>query len=367
MRKILLATTALVGFAVAGAAEAATSPLTVTVGGGVEFVAGAAHESKASGAINTTGGDFESIYSLNFGVAGKAANGIEYGGDIVIDNDVDSLTLEGSSANIGVSKADIFMSGAFGKIVLGDTRGATELSVKAPSVVGIRYLDFLGAGNYAKNLVTGVDSLDHSTNVTYFTPKVGNEMHKVQAGVTYVPQFYEFGSDVQRTGSSAYRNVVKGALAYTGNFKPVAVSLSGDIVTAAASRSAAHATTARPFTSFGVGMQAAYNGFTFGGNYANMGHYNTIIGQDKEQQQFGAGVTYEFNKVTVGANYLGGEGYSSFAGDYAKEFNNYALGGTYTWAPGLSTNVNGVLFGQKTEAGLKNDGYVLLVSQKLAF
>ena len=48
MRKILLATTALVGFAVAGAAQAAapasTSPINVTVGGSVDFLAGAFHE-----------------------------------------------------------------------------------------------------------------------------------------------------------------------------------------------------------------------------------------------------------------------------------------------------------------------------------
>jgi len=94
MRKILLASTALVGFAVAGAAQAATAPLTVTIGGDVDAVAGAFHESKASTYDGQTtakraGDDFETLYSLNFGVAGKTGNGVEYGGHLVLDNNPD--------------------------------------------------------------------------------------------------------------------------------------------------------------------------------------------------------------------------------------------------------------------------------------
>ncbi|MDD3370273.1 MAG: hypothetical protein PHE27_00450, partial [Alphaproteobacteria bacterium] len=118
------------------------------------------------------------------------------------------------------------------------------------------------------------------------------------------------------------------------------------------------------------GLEAAAQGFTVGANYADNGRYNSVVGAaKKDQKMVGAGIKYEFNKVAVGFNYLGGDGYSgaNFANDYVKEFSNYSLGGTYTWAPGLSTNVNGVLFNQKTDTGVKNDGYVLLLSQKLAF
>jgi hypothetical protein len=375
MRKFLLATTALVGFALSGAAQAAVSPLAVTIGGGVEFAAGAAHESKASGATNVTGGDFETIYTLDFGVTGKSANGMEYGGKILLDNDVYAYTLNSPGSEIRVMEGSVFLSGAFGKLVLGDSRGATSLQVKAPSVVGVRYIDFLGAGDYAKDIIIGVDGKDHSTNVTYFTPKIGNELHKVQAGVTYAPHFYQYGSDVQRTGTSSYRNVVKGAIAYTGNFKPVAVTASADIVTAAMSRTRAssHDTRVRPFSAYEFGLQAAYDRFTVGANYSDAGHGNTNVTQNKDQQIFGAGVKYDLNNLALGFNYIGGEGYSQFTdwtsddAQYVKSFNTYGLGGAYSWAPGLTTNVNGVLFDQKTGAGVKNDGYVLLVSQKLAF
>jgi len=115
-----------------------------------------------------------------------------------------------------------------------------------------------------------------------------------------------------------------------------------------------------------------------GVNYANEGRAYTAIGENKTQQQFGAGLKYEFSKLAVGVSYLGGEGYDNVltnaggattaAGmNYVKEFNSYGLGGAYTWVPGLTTNVDGVLFDQKTETAVKDDGYVLLVSQKLAF
>ncbi len=401
MRKILLATTALVGFAVAGAAQAATSPLNVTIGGSVDAVAGQFHESKVSAVqgANRTAHDFETIYALNFGVTGKAGNGLEYGGNLTLDNAPDIADgFRGTANGIAVTTADIFLSGAFGKVQLGDSRGATDLALSTPTVgegqVSGRYIDFLDTESFAKNFVVGVDGTDHSTNITYFTPKVGNDTNKVQAAVSFVPQFYNYGSSVAKyqggtttttntNNLSPYKDVVKGAVAYTGTFKPVTVGASAHIITGSADASAtnqqawiAHAPTGpginvRDFTAWGLDAQAAAEGFTLGVNYVDQGHYNTVAGQTKDQQQFGAGLKYEFSKVAVGVNYLGGEGYSNTLsvsrGNYVKEFNSYGAGGAYTWAPGLTTNLDGVLFDQKTEGNVKNDGYVLLVSQKLAF
>ncbi len=395
MRKILLATTALVGFAVAGAAQAATSPLNVTIGGSVDAVAGQFHESKASAPTSLRSShDFETLYALNFGVTGKAS-GFEYGGNLTLDNAPDiSDGFSGSNGGISVTTADIFLSGAFGKVQLGDARGATDLALSTPTVgegqVTGRYIDFLDTASFAKNLVVGVDGTDHSTNITYFTPKVGNDTNKVQAAVSFVPQFYNYGSSVVKyqgnnannstNGLSPYKDVLKGAVAYTGTFKPVTIGASAHIITGSADTTVTNnqawianalAGKVRDFTAWGLDAQAAAEGFTLGVNYVDQGHYNTVGAQNKDQQQFGAGLKYEFSKVAVGVSYLGGEGYSNTlsvsGGNYVKEFNSYGAGGAYTWAPGLTTNLDGVLFDQKTEGNVKNDGYVLLVSQKLAF
>jgi len=119
-----------------------------------------------------------------------------------------------------------------------------------------------------------------------------------------------------------------------------------------------------------------YKGFTLGFNYADLGRYGVYPDQNRAQHVLGAGLKYEFSKYAVGFNWLGGEGYdnmlnlaSDHATAYVKDFNNYMLGGTYAWAPGLTTNVSAVLFSQTLDkTGAKdNDGYVLLISQKLAF
>jgi hypothetical protein len=381
MRKILLATTALVGFAMAGAAQAATAPLNVTVGGSIDFVAGAFHESRAAGATNSASGDFETVYSLAFGVTGKTCCGIEYGGDLVLDNDIDPVIAEaradpyvGNSNNIYVTKATVFLAGAYGKVQLGDARGATDLVVAGPNMIGYRYIDFLDGERYSKKLIIGVDGKDHSTNVTYYTPKVGNDMHKVQAAVTYIPNYIQYGSTVQLTEKSGYINVLKGVLAYTGNFKSVAVNASADIINGNMNNSVfSGSTAARPFTSWGLAAQAAYDGFTVGATYTDLGHFMSGADQNKDQKLFGASLKYEFSKYAVGFNYLGGNGYDNRMAltgtDYVKTFNNFGFAGAYTWAPGLTTNANAVLFEQRLDktGARDNDGYVLLISQKLTF
>ena len=88
MRKILLATTALVAFA--GAAQAAESPISVNVGGYVDFRAAQFHESDKSQGTSIVSKrrstDFETEYRLNISAEGKAANGIEYGGLVSLWN-----------------------------------------------------------------------------------------------------------------------------------------------------------------------------------------------------------------------------------------------------------------------------------------
>ncbi len=389
MRKFLLATTALIGFAAAGAAQAATAPLSVTVSGSIDFVAGAFHASKASEATNPSSGDFETLYTLDFGIAGKAANGITYGGALALDNYPDMTTaLAGNSNNVAVRTATVFMSGAYGKIQLGDARGATDLTI-TPSAAGEgqvfgRYIDFLTTATYSKNLVVGLENTDHGTNITYYTPKFGSNTNKVQAGVTYEPYIYEYGStvtlarkDATNAGVSPYKNVVKGAVAYEGAFDKVKLDASAHVVSGVSNVVGVNGKV-RDFTSWGIGAQVAANGFTLGANYVDWGHFFIQPGQNKSQEQYGAALKYDFCcKLTVGVSYLGGKVYNVFSNlaipgtgsdrSYTKESNSYGAGGTYTWAPGLTTNVDGVLFQQKTNATVKNDGYVLLVSQKLAF
>jgi hypothetical protein len=444
MRKLLLATTALFGsVALSGAAHAMpaqTSPITLNVGGYVDFVAGFSNESQGvlsatsaaaasdfglpSGATGVASQfanrDFETEYKINFDAMGKASNGIQYGANVSLWNGPEVQNLwTGGGATVELNSAYVWMSGAFGKAMFGDSHGATDLFVYAPTVgegqVDGRYMDFVSPFYVDRMYASGIDNTEHSTNITYYTPKVGNDDNKVQAGITYEPEMYDYGSSVVKTGiaqndgtvtansnfangpASPYQDVIKGALQYDGNFHPVNVALSGQIITGSAGANRTLGTTSTPFlfafapgasgteaakfrdfTAWGAGTQIGFNGFTVGGSYNNTGRYGTTFGQNKDQADESLGLKYEFDKVALGASWLTGHGYDNMLADtsnggstantnYVKEFNAYGAGATYTWFPGLTSSLDGVWYNQSSNTNDPNEGYVVLVSQKMTF
>jgi hypothetical protein len=432
MRKLLLATTALVGgIAMAGAAQAApapSAPITLNVGGYVDFAAGFYQESNNlnsgnasgnSGSVYRNGHDFETEFKLNFDAMGKAANGIEYGANVSLWNGAEvtngggagtttTTPFSGGANQVTVNSAYVWMSGGFGKVLMGDVHGATDLFVYAPTVgegqIDGRYMDFTDPTTLARFQPSGIDNTEHSTNITYYTPKVGNDNNKVQAGITYEPNMYDYGQNVIKYGTSGtnandlryspYQDVIKGGLQYTGNFRPVNVVVGGQIIQGFGSNANVGNTAlgqgapggignavgsqARDFTAYGIGTQVGFAGFTVGGSYVNEGNYMTVNGQNHTQDIWTLGAKYEMDKVAVAANWLTGQGYDNMlagvAGtvnnsNFVSGFNAYGVGASYTWFPGLTSNIDGVYFmqGDRSIPANQNDGYVLLVSQKMTF
>ena len=414
MRKILLATTAIIGVALAGAAHAAApaSPISLNVGGYDDFVAGLQN----GGAANPTGGkvnhtDFENEFKISFDALGKASNGVEYGANVSLWNGPEatqSTPWSGGSNSVTVNSAYVWLSGAFGKVLFGDEHGASDLFVYAPTVgegqTDGRYMDFVNSSRIASFMIrpSGFDNTEHSTKVTYYTPKVGNDTNKVQLGVSFAPSLYNYGQNAVLTNSSStvpagtkdsispYQNILKGDLQYTGNFRPVNVTASAQITHGGSGHEALGSTSfgagigsafgpTKDFNAYGFGLQAAWNGVTVGGGYNSMGAYNVVNGQNKDQNSFNLGAKYEFDKVGVAASWVNGEGYDNLLTggsgtaaiantNYVKTFNAYGAGATYTWFPGLTSNVDADFVDQKVsdETG-KQGGYVVLVSQRLAF
>lgn len=383
MRKILLATTALVAFA--GAAQAADSPVSVNVGGYVDFRAG--HFSEAtnnnSGVVDRRDSDFETEYRLNIAAEGKASNGIEYGGLVSLWNGAVYNAANGENG-VRMDQAYVWLSGNWGKVVLGDDHGASDLNVYAPTVgegqVDGTYTDFTDPTTLTVFQPGYLDESENSTKVTYYTPKVGNENHKVQLGVSYAPNFYDQGQNVVKYESSSspvYRDAVEATAQYNGNWSPVNTVASASLV----SSSNGYTGSVREFTAWGLGAQAMYAGFTFGGSYFDAGSFNTLAGQDNDQNVWSLGVKYEFDKVALALNGLSGKGYNNLftvAGtgadaNYVDDFKALGLGATYTWFPGLTTAADLVFFGQDradqigSVAADKNYGHVVTIAQKITF
>ncbi len=402
MRKILLATTALVAFA--GAAQAAESPIQVTVGGSVDFRAALFHEAEkpaADGAIalERRHGDFNTEYGLNIAAEGKAAGGIEYGAMIKLDNSA-ALGETSPADQIKMDQAYVWMSGAFGKVLMGDEHGASDLFVMAPTVgegqIDGSYTYFTDMTTLAQFQPVYIDALESNTKFTYYTPKVGNANHKVQLGVSYAPSNDSEGNnvDLYRANVTGYRDVIETAIQYTGNFSPVNVVVTPMM---AFGEGESNSNDFRDFTVWGLGAQAMYAGFTLGGSYVDAGHMGTTkaANETKDQNVWTIGLKYEFDKVALATNYMRGKGYydlvdgsttitenvtidgtaatatttsNTIGTTYVDRFSALGFGATYTWFPGLTTAADAVFFDQNREDNARNNiGHVLMLSQKMAF
>ena len=118
MKKVLLASTALIGFAGAAAAE-------VSLSGYAEI-----------GIKGGTGMDtqFHNDIDVTFNLSGQSDNGLEFGATIDLDEVTTSGEVGGeatsSSAFTGsfsnFNKSSVWVSGSFGKVTLGDTDGAFD-------------------------------------------------------------------------------------------------------------------------------------------------------------------------------------------------------------------------------------------------
>lgn len=409
MRKLLLATSALVGiaaFAPGAHAQTKDSPLDVNVGGYVDFRAGAFTESNdiRGAGSERRNHDFETEYKINLDVTGKATRGVEYGGRISLWNggtysgtaSIGNTSANGTVGGTVTQTADayVFLAGAYGKVIAGDHNGASDLFVYAPTVglgqVDGQYTNFTDPSTLAGFMPSYIENgTDYSTKVTYMTPQVGNEDHKVQLAVSYAPNSANAGQSVVKyagvSTGPAYRNYVKGAVQYQGNFSPVNVVLSADLVSGNGENSALTGATPDDFTSWGIGGQLSYAGFTAGGSFVDAGSFGAVtntnaaaINQNKTQYTWSAGLKYEMDKYAIAASYLNGRGYvNSFTGaaaptanntNYVSYFNAYGVGGAYTWFPGMATQLDYVHFYQKRQdVASRNAGDVVVLSQKLTF
>ncbi len=114
MKKVLLATTALVGLAGAAAAE-------VTISGSAEM-------GIVGGGVNATNGSggetqFFNDVDIKFTLTGESDSGLSFGAVVDLD---EAGNLGNEFDNQGTS---VFISGAFGTLTMGDTDGAIDWAI----------------------------------------------------------------------------------------------------------------------------------------------------------------------------------------------------------------------------------------------
>jgi predicted porin len=366
MRKLLLATSALLGASVgiAGVANAGTltpnapnpapGSITVTLNALVEAFAFAGSDSGTNaipGQKTATYGiaTYSRLYPSFDGVL---ANGLKYGGSMEIRHDNGAAT--GANSNFYIQREFIYIGAdKFGKVYVGAQVQPSELFQSGnPANFNTGGWDGDLPGVFAKGLPYFIDDdNDQANKIVYVSPQFSG----FDFGLSFEPNNYgnEYGKPLTRatsvdpalsTGQYGKRvNTVDGAARYQGTFGPVGVK--ADI---AGSYGGSVTSTNDLFGNYqNYSLVGGGVGVTFSGVELD-GHIDTgKYGQDLVPLAPGqsgttawiVGGSYTFGPVIVGASYYGFDSGITRSEDTAAGLlHGYgiAAGGTYTLAPGAS-------------------------------
>ena len=141
MKKVLFATTALVAFAGAAAAE-------VSLSGYAEM------------GIKDNGSDivFHTDIDATFKMSGETDNGLSFGASVDLDEVNNSVSLGGSAPN-GFNNENVFIKGSFGNLTMGDTDGAFDWALTEVGMLSSLADDHTTHAGYSGN-----SGLDGSTD-----------------------------------------------------------------------------------------------------------------------------------------------------------------------------------------------------------
>ena len=351
MKKFLIGTTALLGSLVF-AQVAAAGDMKVTLGGAVEFQAGFVSQDNDNG---QAGREFRTLPELVIKADNKADNGLSYGALVKLNNE-DSV----GAGDVTADELYMYGSGSFGRVELGDTKGASyNLVVAAPTVgdhVGDRsgqvdgpFAAFAGVG---PSIGVRAANTDDSTKISYYTPRFSG----FQAGLSYTPTPGSYGKDITRAYSVMnYKDAVETGVNYKGEFSGVKLGASAGFNFA----DAAEGSNLEKARAWQVGAQVGYQNFAVGAGYVDNGKTNNFLGDNNEKTAWNVGASYEVGAFGVAVNYL--------AEDYDNNgtYKAVGVGGVYKLAPGLTTGADVVHF--KDKATVEEKGTVFLLSTKASF
>lgn len=314
MKKILLASTALVAFAGAAAAEVSLS------GTGIISIIGGDGQSNGNDSAR-----FLTSADVGFTMTGETDGGLAFGAYIELD--------EADKASN--SNESVWVSGAFGKVTFGDTNSAID-QVMAETTQGANLTDeyTIHAGAFANFLDESVDntvmrydyamgdfalaaslevSEDDSKDIGWSVGAAYNMA--ITGGSVTLSAGYQVASDYAGVGANHSR-----------------VNNNAAIVPGAVADAKVAAIGASVKLDNGLGMSA---------QYATIENFN---GAGNDADQWGIGASYTTGAITLGASY--GEIDADLA---AADIESYAVGASY--ALGGGTNLFAGMISEKVGGG----------------
>ncbi len=379
MKKILLGTTTLVGAALLAGVASAETPK-VTLGGVADFQAGFVSEDNDA---NERSGAFRNDTELSFNIDGVADNGLRYGGQIILETDVeDDVDTQGTNA----ARTYLYMEGAWGRVQGGSDLGVSktmkiDASGLARATGGIdgdfRYFgiavgtpsgmiatpDLVLDHGSVTSLVAGHESSENLSKISYYTPRFSG----FQAGVSYLFDTTDRAQAVTRSDNDTgeAESVFLWAANWEGKFDQIGIRLGGT-----GEWGSAEDNTQEDLRTWQAGAELAFMGFKVAGSY---GDWNDSLATkatssaNEDRHFWTVGGSYEYGPWGASVTYLA----STYeVANVDNEFDNLSFGVDYKLAPGFTPYAEVSFFDiDEDGTGLANDndGTVFIVGSQLAF
>ncbi|MCC4239908.1 porin [Thalassospira povalilytica] len=343
MKKILVASSALVAVAFAGQAQA-SEKISLSVSGYMEqWIGGVSQDSKfeAPGAMYS---DTE----VHFKGSTTLDNGIEVGAAIEFE-------AEGEYNN-NTDEQYLYINGGFGQVKLGQEDGAAaDMTITAPNVgpAGVNDGDMPNLATLNKTPDNAWDDGDDN-KLTYYTPSLGG----FRAGVSYTDDDGSEASDenVNNEGDS----VVSAGVEYKGDFDGVSIAV------------AASGESKGEGEWYHVGGTVGFGAFTVGASYgvreAEFGKGENVVTTEDDDMGVDFGVSYAMDAATVSATYMYAEMEDGTATTGQDEFNGVDLGLAYTLGAGVTWKSSVFWFDYDgASTANDNDGFGAVTGLVLSF
>jgi predicted porin len=279
----------------------------------------------------------------------KADNGLVYGFDSRI------RTVGGAGNNTGMilDKKVVYAKGSWGSVFLGDWDDSrTQLEVLNPQVgIGQADTNMNPVGHSATEYWASEGTF--RTKATYMSPSFSG----FQAGISYTPELDSGRSIFKGTPGvpgDRLSDQIDLAAGYTGTFGSVGLKVGGGYGLAQG-----HGPTLNDGSSWNLGAQVSFAGFTVGGFFFNQDADMAAGWGSTVDYSYGAGVTYGMGPWGIGASAIRSEILASSATDSA-----YGIGGAYRLAPGLSLQADVTYLDAES---IDNTGYQLVLRTRVDF
>ncbi|MEQ9347153.1 MAG: porin [Thalassospira sp.] len=352
MKKILVASSALVAVAFAGQASA-SEKISLSVSGYMEQWAGVADQDRGE-----SRNAFQSDTEVHFKGSTTLDNGIEVGAAIEFEGENSEARNSADTGSTGVTSVDeqyLYVNGGFGQIKLGAEDGAAaDMGITGPAAgpVGVNDGDlpnWVAINSVPDTVPAGGDS----KRITYYTPVLGG----FRAGLSYADDDSSENNDTVTSGD----NRVSGGLEFRRDFDGVSlgVSLVGEHMGEG--------------EWYGLGATVGFGNFTVGGSVSETDGefgFGEATAKRDDTTDFEVGVAYAMDAATISLGYAYGENDSTTASDGVDELNTVDLGLAYTLGAGVTWKSSVFWFddkGQDVGNADDNDGYGVVTGLALSF